>query len=50
MLRAVRLPPQGLERNEKIDRWRINCHMRPIGSGQQDVGHLGVAAGRGWRF
>jgi hypothetical protein len=37
---------QGLEKNEK-DRWEINCRMRPIGLGQQDVGHSGVVTGRG---
>jgi len=29
------------------DRWGINFRMRLIGSGGQDVGHLGVATGCG---
>jgi len=28
-------------------RWEINCYMRPVGLGGQDVGHSGVATGRG---
>ncbi|WP_312755944.1 hypothetical protein, partial [Rummeliibacillus suwonensis] len=43
---AVRPPSQDLERNEK-DRWGSTAHKSPIGSGQQDVGHSGVATGRG---
>ena len=45
-LTGSKTPPQGLERNEKIG-GGINCRMRPIGLGQQDVGHSGVATGRG---
>ncbi|MEK3888119.1 hypothetical protein [Bacillus sp. FSL K6-3431] len=28
-------------------KWGITARKGPIGSGQQDVGHSGVAAGRG---
>ncbi len=45
LLYSAAPPPQDLERNEK-DRWGINCRMRPISLGGQDVGHSGVATGQ----
>jgi hypothetical protein len=46
VLTGSKIPTIGLARNEK-DRWGMNCRMRPIGSDGQDVGHSGVATGRG---